>query len=92
MSEGILLSLIVVISLIGLAFSYYLSRWVLSKDTGSERMQSISNAIKEGAEAFLRRQRRSERSLGKLLNQRDRGALVDTPPIRPQHPRIGGVA
>ena len=59
MSEGLLLGLVVIISLLGLAFSFYLSRWVLAKDTGNEKMQSISNAIKEGAEAFLRRQFRT---------------------------------
>lgn len=59
MSESVLLGLIIVISFVGLGFAYYLSRWVLSKGVGSEHMQSISNAIKEGAEAFLRRQFRT---------------------------------
>ncbi|MFN3414039.1 MAG: sodium/proton-translocating pyrophosphatase, partial [Thermoanaerobaculum sp.] len=46
-------------SLFGLLVAYYLVRWVMAKDTGSEAMQRISNAIKEGAEAFLRRQNRT---------------------------------
>ncbi|OGF64942.1 MAG: sodium-translocating pyrophosphatase [Candidatus Fischerbacteria bacterium RBG_13_37_8] len=56
MSEGLLLSIIIVISLFGLLVAYLLAKWVLKKGVGSEAMQRISNAIKEGAEAFLRRQ------------------------------------
>lgn len=52
-------SLIVVISILGLLFAAYLTRYVLKQDTGSEKMQEISNAIKQGAEAFLRRQNRT---------------------------------
>ena len=54
-----LIWLVMVISVLGLAFAAYLSRWVLRHGTGSEAMQRISNAIKEGAEAFLRRQNRT---------------------------------
>ena len=43
----------------GAAFAAYLARWVLRFSMGSEAMQRISNAIKEGAEAFLRRQNRT---------------------------------
>jgi K(+)-stimulated pyrophosphate-energized sodium pump len=39
-----------------LAFAWGLARWVLRHDTGTDAMKAISNAIKEGAEAFLRRQ------------------------------------
>ncbi len=53
------LQLIFAISIIGLLFAVYLIRNVLKRDTGSERMQEISNAIKEGAEAFLRRQNKT---------------------------------
>ncbi len=53
------LTLILVISVIGLLAAWFLARWVLAKSTGSEAMQKISNAIKEGAEAFLRRQNRT---------------------------------
>ena len=49
------LSLIFGISVLGLLFALYLIRDVLKRDTGSEKMQEISNAIKQGAEAFLRR-------------------------------------
>lgn len=53
------LSLILGISVIGLLFAMYLIRDVLKRDTGTTAMQEISNAIKAGAEAFLRRQNRT---------------------------------
>jgi K(+)-stimulated pyrophosphate-energized sodium pump len=54
-----LLSLVIGISVFGLLMAGYLARWVLNKSTGSEAMRKISDAIKEGAEAFLRRQNRT---------------------------------
>ena len=53
------LSLIFGISILGLLFAVYLINDVLKRDTGSDKMQEISNAIKQGAEAFLRRQNRT---------------------------------
>src|SRR2546422_869325 len=53
------LTLIFGISLLGLLFAVYLIRDVLRRDTGTDRMREISNAIKQGAEAFLRRQNRT---------------------------------
>ena len=49
-------SVVLGISLAGLVAAYLLARWVLGKGVGDEAMQAISNAIKEGAEAFMRRQ------------------------------------
>ncbi|MGE5498877.1 MAG: sodium-translocating pyrophosphatase [Syntrophothermus sp.] len=49
-------NLILAISIVGLLFAVYLTRYVLKQDTGTEKMQEISNAIKIGAEAFLKRQ------------------------------------
>jgi H(+)-translocating pyrophosphatase len=51
-----LMGVIIGISFLGLIFARILTSWVLKKGTGSEAMQKISNAIKEGAEAFLKRQ------------------------------------
>jgi K(+)-stimulated pyrophosphate-energized sodium pump len=48
--------LVLLISISGLFIAVALARWVLRKDTGKPEMLKISNAIKEGAEAFLRRQ------------------------------------
>lgn len=39
-----------------LLFAVWLARWVLAHERGTEAMQRISNAIQEGAEAFLSRQ------------------------------------
>jgi K(+)-stimulated pyrophosphate-energized sodium pump len=50
------LPLILVISVFSLIAAFMLALQVLRADTGTTDMQSISNAIKEGAEAFLRRQ------------------------------------
>jgi hypothetical protein len=54
-----LILLVIGFSVFGLLFAAYLARWVLRFSTGSAAMQRISNAIKEGAEAFLRRQNRT---------------------------------
>lgn len=43
----------------GLAFAGYLVRWVLGADTGTVEMRRVSDAIRSGAEAFLRRQTRT---------------------------------
>ncbi|PJA27381.1 MAG: sodium-translocating pyrophosphatase [candidate division Zixibacteria bacterium CG_4_9_14_3_um_filter_46_8] len=59
MSDLGLISLVIAISAFGLLFAAYLSRWVLRHETGSLAMQNISNAIKSGAEAFLRRQNKT---------------------------------
>ncbi|MHB2026464.1 MAG: sodium-translocating pyrophosphatase [Elusimicrobiota bacterium] len=50
------LILIFGICLLSLAVAVWLIRWVLDKDTGTPEMRKISDAIKSGAEAFLRRQ------------------------------------
>ena len=58
---------VIVISFCSLLFAVYLARYVLRKDTGTQKMQEISNAIKEGAEAFLARQNRTILLLAALL-------------------------
>ncbi|MBM4297163.1 MAG: sodium/proton-translocating pyrophosphatase, partial [Deltaproteobacteria bacterium] len=59
--------LVIAISCLSLAFAVYLARQVMSKDTGTQKMQDISNAIKEGAEAFMSRQNRTIISLSAAL-------------------------
>jgi K(+)-stimulated pyrophosphate-energized sodium pump len=56
MEGTFLLFLVLAISVLGLVAAFLLAKWVLRKPTGQEAMVKISNAIKEGAEAFLRRQ------------------------------------
>jgi K(+)-stimulated pyrophosphate-energized sodium pump len=55
-SQSALLWLILGLSGAALVFAVFLSRWVLARDRGEASMQRISNAIQEGAEAFLARQ------------------------------------
>lgn len=43
------------IAALALVFAAYFSSFVMKKDVGTAEMQRISNAIKEGAEAFLKR-------------------------------------
>lgn len=49
-------AIVMAISVGALVVAFRLAQWVLAKDTGTPEMQKISNAIKAGAEAFLRRQ------------------------------------
>src|SRR3989441_7562180 len=54
-----MIPLVMTISVFSLAFAVYLARQVLAADEGTAQMQTIASAIKEGAEAFLRRQNRT---------------------------------
>ena len=51
--------LVLIISVLAIIFAIFLARSVLKRDTGTPEMQTISNAIKEGAEAFLARQNKT---------------------------------
>jgi len=51
-----LLFMIPIAAVTALAFALYFYRDIFSKDTGTAEMQKISNAIKEGAMAYLARQ------------------------------------
>ncbi len=50
------LSLTLGCSIFALLFAVFLARWVLKQDDGTPEMRTISDAIREGAEAFLSRQ------------------------------------
>ena len=54
--ENTMLWVILGISLVALVYAYGLVRGVLAKDEGTEKMQEISLAIREGANAYLTRQ------------------------------------
>ena len=45
-----------VISLIGLGYAYRLSKQVYAADPGTAAMQAVAKAVREGADAYLRRQ------------------------------------
>jgi K(+)-stimulated pyrophosphate-energized sodium pump len=55
-SGGEYLPLVLSISVVSLFVAVLFGRYILAQDTGTAAMQKISNAIKSGAEAFLRRQ------------------------------------
>ncbi|HEY7112129.1 MAG TPA: sodium-translocating pyrophosphatase, partial [Thermoanaerobaculia bacterium] len=67
MSYDLALPLIFVFSVGSLVVAGYLMSWVLKREPGTSAMQEISNAIKEGAEAFLRRQNRTIVMLAAVL-------------------------
>ncbi len=58
---------VIAISCLSLVFAVFLARHVIQRDAGTAQMQQISNAIKEGAEAFLSRQNRTIISLSVVL-------------------------
>lgn len=53
---GFVLLLIFAIGVLGLLVAAYFAWYVLRQDQGTKEMQAISNAIREGAVAFLKRQ------------------------------------
>ena len=57
--ENKALWVILAISLVALAFAYYLVREVLSAPEGTDKMKEIAKAIQEGAKAYLSRQFRT---------------------------------
>src|SRR5436309_15638353 len=59
MDVGTVLPLVLTISVLSLVVAGFLARHVLAADTGKPEMRAISDAIREGAEAFLSRQYRT---------------------------------
>ncbi len=55
-SQSLLLWIVLGCSAIALLFAAWLARWVLARSRGNADMQKISDAIQEGAEAYLARQ------------------------------------
>ena len=53
---GIEIVFVFVVSILSLAFAGYLTHYVLKQDKGTPKMIEISDAIKEGANAFMKRQ------------------------------------
>ena len=66
MSNGILLFAFLC-GCAGIFYSLITASWVAKQNAGSDRMQSISGAVKEGAEAFLRREYRTVAVVGILI-------------------------
>ena len=55
-TQSNLLGIVVGVSAFALLFAVWLARWVLARDRGTKEMQTISDAIQQGAEAYLARQ------------------------------------
>jgi K(+)-stimulated pyrophosphate-energized sodium pump len=55
------------VGLLALLAAFFLARSVIASDTGTPEMQAISNAIREGAEAFLSRQYRTIGAIAVVL-------------------------
>src|SRR5437867_12187303 len=75
--------LVMLISVLSLGFALFLARQVLAADTGTPQMQDIASAIKEGAEAFLRRQNRTTAVSGVVVAVL---IFVLYAAVRPHHP------
>ena len=56
MDASALQLLIPIAGLAAVLFALYLARDVLSRDTGTPEMQAVAGTIREGADAFVRRQ------------------------------------
>jgi K(+)-stimulated pyrophosphate-energized sodium pump len=56
-----------VCGLVGVAYGVFTTTWVLKQDAGSARMQEISDAVKEGANAFLNRQYKTVAMVGVVI-------------------------
>ncbi len=50
---------VLVVAILGLLYALFLRRQILQEDKGSAKMQEVWNAIREGADAYLRRQLKS---------------------------------
>ena len=65
------MSTIIIIGLLcgglGVAYSLITAAWVVKQDAGSERMQGISAAVKEGATAFLNREYKTVAIVGVVI-------------------------
>ena len=59
MDVNSVLPIVLAISVLSLVVAAFLARQVLAADTGKPEMRAISDAIREGAEAFLKRQYRT---------------------------------
>ncbi len=55
-TQSSLLTVVIGASGLALLFAIFLARWVMARSRGTPEMQKISDAIQQGAEAFLARQ------------------------------------
>jgi K(+)-stimulated pyrophosphate-energized sodium pump len=56
MESGMALWLAIGASLLAVVYGIFMARWIVKQSAGNEKMQEISNAITEGANAYMNRQ------------------------------------
>jgi K(+)-stimulated pyrophosphate-energized sodium pump len=56
MDSGMALWLAIGASLLAVVYGIFMARWIVKQSAGNEKMQEISNAITEGANAYMNRQ------------------------------------
>src|SRR5512136_1657494 len=54
--EKVAMIAVLVVAIAGLCYAWFLTRQIMSKSTGNEKMQKIAKAIREGGNAYLKRQ------------------------------------
>jgi K(+)-stimulated pyrophosphate-energized sodium pump len=62
-----IMSFALLCGVVGVAYGLFTTTWVLKQDAGSERMQEISAAVREGANAFLNRQYKTVFMVGAVV-------------------------
>ena len=65
--EMTLLLLVIASATVALYYGYVMSRWILGRPAGNDRMAEISKAIQEGAAAYLNRQYKTILYVGIVL-------------------------
>ncbi len=79
------------VALLGLAYALFLRQQVLAEDKGTEKMQEVWGAIRDGADAYLRRQLRSIVPLIVLLTAAMYFSVAIVPPTPEALERFHGL-
>jgi K(+)-stimulated pyrophosphate-energized sodium pump len=80
------------VAVLGLAYALFLRKQVLGEDKGTEKMQQVWGAIRDGADAYLRRQLRSIVPLIVLLTIAMYFSVAIVPPTPEALERFHGLA
>ncbi len=62
-----IMSFALICGAVGVAYGLFTTTWVLKQDAGNPRMQEISAAVREGANAFLNRQYKTVAMVGAVV-------------------------
>ena len=61
------LTLIILVGILAVVYSYFLSKQILSSSPGNSKMQEIAEAIQIGAKAYLNRQYKTIAVVGLIV-------------------------